>query len=409
MRLLIVSRCPPYPTHLGDRRLLWNLVRHLQPLGVMMDLIALDDGAADTPFSEARLQGDEAAAMQRLFGHVSIIAEQRRSTTQLLARLMLPWRRFPQQMRRAWNRTLWQQTAEAVGQNHYDMVLLFGGVSVYEVAHLLRHLPTIIFPYESYSLYLRRALMHQPAVTTALQLLASRGYERFMFTPYDATLVIAEPDRATLRALNPGLTVERITTGTDTTFFAAQDVPREPATFVFLGNYDYAPNEDAAHVLVERIMPDVWHRLPEARLVLIGANPNDAMLQHSRDDSRIEVTGFVDDVRPALARATAFVCPLQFGAGMKNKILEAMAMQTPVVATPLSVDGIDVAHYREALLVEVRQMADVILALADKPDVQARLGQTAAALVRERYSWQAIAQRHVTLYQRVIALHRPPS
>ena len=132
-------------------------------------------------------------------------------------------------------------------------------------------------------------------------------------------------------------------------------VEREPHTLLFVGNYEYAPNQDAARILVERVLPRVRQALPDARLQLVGANPPGWLQALAAD--HIEVSGRVPDVAPYLARATVFVCPLRMGAGLKNKVLEALAMGIPVVATPLSVDGIAVRDGESALIAEVDDIA----------------------------------------------------
>jgi glycosyltransferase involved in cell wall biosynthesis len=106
----------------------------------------------------------------------------------------------------------------------------------------------------------------------------------------------------------------------------------------------------------------------------------------------------VPDVRPFLARATVFVCPLRLGAGIKNKVLEALAMGLPVVATPLSVDGIEVQPGRDALIVRDDELAEAVVRVLQDAALRERLSTSGRALVAAQYSWEQVAARYEALY-----------
>jgi glycosyltransferase involved in cell wall biosynthesis len=116
-------------------------------------------------------------------------------------------------------------------------------------------------------------------------------------------------------------------------------------------------------------------------------------------NSVIDVTGRVPDVQPYLAQSTVFVCPLRMGAGLKNKVLEALAAGIPVVATPLSFDGINTEHGRDALVAEVNTMADLVISLLKNPDLQRQLAHNGRRLLEECYSWGHVASEYEALYQ----------
>ncbi|MBC7811091.1 MAG: glycosyltransferase, partial [Burkholderiales bacterium] len=118
----------------------------------------------------------------------------------------------------------------------------------------------------------------------------------------------------------------------------------------------------------------------------------------ANDNSAITVTGYVDDLRPYLAQATAFISPLKIGAGIKNKVLEALAMGLPVVATPLSVDGIAVQHEREVLVADVEHMAETTLRLLGDAALQRQLSANGRTLIEARYSWAHVAEQYEELY-----------
>jgi polysaccharide biosynthesis protein PslH len=395
MKVLLISRCPPYPLYLGDRLILYHLARELAARGHQLDLLALYD------------RDDDAAPAARapyaaFFRHIDLIREQPRTPAALLRRLLLPAARFPHSAATAWSPQLWRAIAARLSAAQYDVAHLFGGVQVYEYAHLLRQTPTLITPYESYSLYLSRAIAASSSplgnLSLQFQRAVARRYEAFMFTPYERVVVVSDADHDELRALNPALPLEVIPNGIDLDYFAPQSIQRDPNMLLFTGNFEYAPNVDAALLLARDILPLVRARLPQVRLHLVGNAPPPALIALGSD--HIVVTGRVDDVRPYLAQAALYVCPLRFGAGIKNKVLEALAMGCAVIATPLSIDGIDARDGDHLLLADADAptfAARIIAALDDAP-LRQRLGDDGRALIAARYTWAQVAARYEQIY-----------
>jgi polysaccharide biosynthesis protein PslH len=233
-----------------------------------------------------------------------------------------------------------------------------------------------------------------------LQRQIARRYEQFMFTPYPRTVVLSEQDRDELLSINPALKVEVIPNGIDTYEFRFPKVQRKLDALLFVGNYEYAPNVDAALTLARYILPEVQKCLPELKLWLVGNNPPPE-LQALASES-IKVTGRVPDVRPYFARAKAFVCPLRMGAGIKNKVLEALALGCPVIATPLSVDGIDARDGQEFLISDIEAMAGNIVRLFEDADLQRTLANNGRKLIESRYRWDHVAEKYLDLYRTIL-------
>jgi polysaccharide biosynthesis protein PslH len=405
-QILMIARCPAYPIHLGDRLIIYHIARELSQRGYAIDLLAF----ANTPDD---LQTDwTATPVQAYFRTIKIYPEPRRSTVDYLRRLFVPGRRFPQRADESWSPEMWQSIQKHLAQTDYDVVHLFGGIQVYEFYRAIdQSIPALIVPYESYSLYLRRIIENPTGNWSSklmgyLQRLIARQFECWMFTPYARTVVISQRDKDELLDINPDLTIDVITNGIDLDYFTfeEEDSERESATLLFTGNYEYAPNVDAAVHLAQTILPAVQKRLQsqgiEPKLWLVGNAPPPE-LQALASDS-ITVTGRVPDVRPYLAQATAFVSPLRLGAGMKNKVLEALAMSIPLVATPLSVDGIAVQDGHDVLIAadDTALIESVVRVLTDS-DLQQQLAANGRHLIESRYSWAQVATQYEVLYQAI--------
>jgi glycosyltransferase involved in cell wall biosynthesis len=392
MRLLFISRCPPYPLYLGDRLILYHLARELSQHGHTLDLLAFDD-RPDIP--------DERERYASFFRQIDVLPAPPRPLSSLLWRLINPSARFPHGAGSSWSPAMWEAIQSRIQAETYDAVHLFGGIQVYEYAHALVDLPMLITPYESYALYLKRLMATRRSVSIQVQYRIARAFERFMFTPYRRVVVVSERDQAEVHAINPQLKVEVIPNGIDLAAFSSPnfDAPRQSNTLLFTGNYEYPPNVDAALTLARDILPQVRQKIPDAMLYLVGNAPPPELQALATE--HVIVTGRVPSITEYLNTATVYVSPLRFGAGIKNKILEAMACGCPIIATPLSVDGIAVTDGEHALIREWSAMPAAIIDLLNNPAQQRRLAVNARALIESRYTWTQVAADYEKLYEAI--------
>jgi glycosyltransferase involved in cell wall biosynthesis len=392
MEVLIASRCLPWPLVEGDRLILHHLVRELTARGHGCDIVAF--GSAD----EGRESLTRSASVCR---ELRVVGERRRSRWQYLARLARP---FPRAADGAWNPEMWRAVEERLAARRYDVAHVFGGSPVYELRHLVTRIPAIIAPYESYSLLLERAGADASDACERVKLRAAlavaRRYERVMFRGYSRVVVLTDRDRDTLLRLAPDLPVAVIPNGVRAN--ATAPAPADPPELLFVGNFGYAPNVRAATRLVRDVLPRVRRRRPDVRVVLVGAGPPPAVEALAKAQG-VALVGQVPDVAPFLARAAALVAPITQGAGMKNKILEAMAAGRPVVTTPMGCDGIAAVDGVHVLLgTGADALADAVLAVLEAPELGERIGRQGRALVDARYAWGAVAASYEALYAAVV-------
>lgn len=388
--VLLISRCPPWPLHLGDRLIIWHLARELAQRGHVIDLLAFANDPRDH---------DDVDHYRAHFGAVTLIDEAPRNQFTLLQRLLLPQTRFPQYAAGATSPAMWQAIEQAVNTQDYECAHFFGGIQVYEYRRAIGSLPALITPYESYSLYLRRELETRSGSAPVLSLrhMLARHFEAWMFTPFDRRVVVAERDRQELRNINPALDWEIIPNGVDAEIFQPGLEARESATLLFTGNFEYEPNVDAALWLAAELLPGLRQQGLDARLWLVGHAPPRALSALAGE--QILVTGQVPDLRPWLQRATLYVCPLRMGAGIRNKVLEALATGCPLLATPLSADGIAIEDGRHAVLAERDAFPAAVRRLLEDASTRAALARAGRQLVESQYSWRQVATRYAGLYE----------
>jgi glycosyltransferase involved in cell wall biosynthesis len=223
-------------------------------------------------------------------------------------------------------------------------------------------------------------------------------YERRVAAGFDASFVVAEADRRELRLNN----IHVIPNGVDTDAFSPAPQRSASATIIFTGNMGYGPNRLAVRWFVERCLPLIARACPDARLVVVGARPPRdvrALAGHAN----VSVRGFVRSMADALREATVAVAPIQSGAGMQNKILEAMATGLPVVTTPCGLGTIAATTGRHVLVAETSNaFADAVVTLLRDPDLAARIGRSAREYVAAHHSWEASAQRVESIYESLL-------
>jgi glycosyltransferase involved in cell wall biosynthesis len=400
MNVLLVSRCFPHPLHHGDRLIVSHLVEEQRQRGHCLDMAAFYLHERDL---------DEIPRCRAQVRHFEAVKERPRSWIDYLKRLARP---TPRSAGQCWNPAMWRTLEGLLSTRRYHLVHFFGGIQVYEFQKLANHLPGIITPYESFALFLEREVAAATGPLERLRLKTilrvTRRYEKTIYARFDRVVLVSDKDAEYLQALNPRLRTVVIPNGVDLEYFKPRDVSTSDSTLVFLGNYEYGPNVSAAIRLITDILPRVQTHVPKASVKIIGAGPPaDLLALRNRD---VQVLGWVADVRPHLGPAACLVVPLSRGAGIRNKILEAMASGLPVVSTPLGSEGID-AQPGESILLgkDPDQLARQVIRLLTDESVRVRLSKEGRRLVERLYGWKRVGDDYESLYHQLTTSDRAAS
>lgn len=239
--------------------------------------------------------------------------------------------------------------------------------------------------------------LHKAFVYTELRKM--RRYEQRSLRVLDQVVITSPYDRECLIRLGEdGEHIRVVPNGVDTAYFTPLPVSREPDSLVFCAKMDYYPNAQAMLNFCREVLPLIWKVRPGVRLTIVGNQPPRAVCE-LKADPRITVTGFVPDIRPYLSRASVALAPLLVAAGMQNKVLEALAMGTPVVATPGSCRSLQTQHERHLLIAEGAQAyANAILRLLEDPSLARQLATEGRQYVEQHHSWEAAATLLGELY-----------
>jgi Glycosyltransferase len=245
-------------------------------------------------------------------------------------------------------------------------------------------------------------------VYSLIQWIKLAHYERRILRICDAVIVVSEEDRKALERLG-GTCHAVVPNGVDTTFFSRETLTgdhRTPLSYaapvmVFSGTLDFRPNIDAIVWFIEAVLPRIHARRPDVQLLVVGRRPA-PILRRLAERERLILTGEVSDVRPFLAGAAVYIVPMRIGGGIRLKVLEAFALEVPVVSTTLGVEGI--AGLRDGihcLLADTpQQFANAVVRLLDDPVFGRILGAAGRRLACAEYDWKAIIPRMEAVYQR---------
>lgn len=231
------------------------------------------------------------------------------------------------------------------------------------------------------------------------------AYERAVARRYDAVVAVSEEDRVMMERDYGVDRSASIPTGVDTEYYRPSGrVEPEPFHLVFTGSMDWLPNDDAIRYFVQDILPLVRPAIPEVTFTVVGRKPFPGLLDLSRRDPRIVVTGRVDDVRPYIERAAAYVIPLRVGGGTRLKVFEAMAMERPVVSTSIGVEGLPVQEGEDVLIADGPEaFARAVLKVLKEEAFARRLGRQAAARVRREFGWDRVADLFSGICEETVA------
>ena len=391
LEILFLYSRPPLPMTRGDELTVAHLIEFLHARGHEIDLLTLIPPGYE-------LRSDHAAWLESRCRRVELVPLGR---IEGMIRAVKGWLRgWPLQIGLLWSAEQKRKAEEAVAERNYDLAYAYYIRSA-EVLHAVRsHVPVSFM-----ALQLSQTLNTERLSRTAHSMIERLFYrfEHARMARYEAdvwrgmthTVLIGERDLAAIRAACERHNRPPIDNhvfgphGVDTEQLKPRDPALvEPETIVMSGVMRYAPNVEAATWLVAHVWPLLREARPEAKLYLVGRDPAPPLRAFDGRDG-ITVTGTVEDPGDWIARATVSVAPIRAAAGLQNKLLEAMAMARPVVATSVANEGIGAVPDRDLVIAdEPEAMAAAISALLDDPERRRELGEAGRRFVERHWTWE---------------------
>ncbi len=308
----------------------------------------------------------------------------------------------------SWEPDLFNAVSKEIRVNHYDIIQLEhlrSGVYLRRLSKQIRseQITSILVwdAVDCISRLFEQSRSNNPSrlgrQIANFELPRTKRMEDELLKKADQILVTSKYDRAAFLEANNEKPIEKkvlvLPNGVDLSYFQPADLQRNSETILFSGKLSYHANISAALFLSTEIMPIVWRERPDAILQLVGKDPPSILNQIAQKERRIDLPGSVPDMRPYLHKATLAAASLQYGTGIQNKVLEAMACGTPVIATPQAISGFDhLEPGKEILLAQdAAAFANEILTLLGDAGLRAALSGAGVEYVRRWHNWDQLS------------------
>jgi len=291
-------------------------------------------------------------------------------------------------------------------KNKFDLVYCTRAVANYA---LNISLPKVVQPYDAVYDWHRQLYLRGKGVEKLIYGISYKMtslYEREVYRRFDACLVVTQRDKDLLTSLCPQINCAVLPNGVDTEYFSPMDVQEEFPSLVFVADMSALPTVHSILDFYDTTYPLIREEVPQVRLYLVGRNPAREITNLARDHS-VVVTGYVDSVQPYIAKSSMFIAPLILGTGIKNKVLEAMAMGKCVVTTSIGAQGINAVSGEDLIITDdPKEFAAWVIKLLRDKQLRKKLGDNARMIIEGEYSWKKIAERLDRIFGEAVTGHK---
>ncbi len=383
MRFLFVANRMPYPPFRGDKLKIYHLAKELSK-NHELHLITIAESREDIKYIEN---------LTPYFAQIEYVFIPKYKA--VINTILGIFNRDPFQVNYFRSRKFQKQLNNRLHNNSYDGVHV-QHIRMSQFFKNAENLNRVILDLpDAFSLYWERRAKNTTNFFIkkfeTIEYHRVKQYEQKWVSRFKKVLVCSLEDQLYLESL--GLNqVEILENGVDTNMFKPSDKPYIPYRVLFTGNMDYAPNVDAVIYFANQIWPYVRKSVPEAKFIIAGQRPVVKVL--SLRNNNIEVTGFIEDLTQEYAKAHVVVSPLRIGAGTQNKVLEALAMNIPVVTTNVGYTGLKLQPDEGALvsLTPDEFVKNTVKLLTDN-NFRNNVGTSGGESIRRRFGWAGIAKK----------------
>jgi len=389
MNILFLSAWYPYPPNNGSKLRIYNLLRGLAQYHEVTLL----------SFADQPVEDSKATALRSLCRKTQVVTWKPFKPRSLRARLGF-LSSSPRSVVDTFSREMEQRVKQTLSAGNYDMVVASELTSA-SYAPCFCGLPALFEDAEVGVLY--EQFVHAPSswrrFRYGLTWAKHRRYLARLLSYFRVCTVVSECERQLLSSAVPGYgAIEIIPNCISLHDYCDVHEMAKPNTLIFTGSFRYFANHDAMIWFLHEVYPRIQAQVPSTHLTITGDHANLAL----PPAENVTLTGFVDDVRPLIASSWVSLAPIRLGGGTRLKILEAMALRTPVVATSKGAEGLDVQPNKHLLIADTPEtFAEAIVSLLREPGLRQRLTDNAYQLVRERYNWPVVMPRFLNLVERV--------
>jgi polysaccharide biosynthesis protein PslH len=384
MKILFVSRWYPYPVDNGSKIRIFNLIRTLANHHDI-DLIS---------FSGERVSGHQIEMMNRYCQGIRTCEYRVNDKEQIsiLSGLLSP---RPMSTVVSHNPEMQAFISEAERNQKYDLVIssqldMAAYTSHWRTSPLLFEEMELTSLYEKYKLEKKR-------LTRWRRMLMWQKYKYYIkdfLKAYQCCTVVSELERLRVKEIVPTYDrVEVIPNGVDNEHLQGDYGEVEPDSLIYTGALSYDANLDAMEYFLQDIFPLIKRKSPNTKVYITGSTKGIDLKWLPSVDG-VVFTGYLKDVRPRIAKSCVSIVPLRIGGGTRLKILEALALKTPVVSTRKGVEGLDLTAGEDLLVGDTpEEFAESVLRMLKSESLRQKLSQQGNESVRRKYDWEIIGEK----------------
>ncbi|HET7152553.1 MAG TPA: glycosyltransferase family 4 protein [Candidatus Kapabacteria bacterium] len=394
----ILQLCPrfPYPLKDGGRIGIFNITKHLTLRGHSIDMIT---------FAEDDTTPDAIQEMER-YCRVSIIHDNTKTNGKNFLRSMM--RNEPVYITRHRSEPFRAVVREHLRSGNYDIVYgdhsamfpylleakrlagLPAAMRLHNVENMIwhRYAKEEKNPIKKFIAY-RQAIMLERIEARCAALV-------------DVNFAITDIDKARMEQISPRARVVTVLPGVDSDHWRQAPYASGSSVGILANTFSWIHNVNGVLWFIERVMPMIQKDIPGFSLELLGLNPPPVLLKKA--SNAVHVRGYVEDIRPNIARAGVYVVPLHVGSGIRIKILEAMAMGIPVVSTSVGCEGIPATDGKNIMIADsAEEFARAVTTILSDPARAAQMGNAARQFIEERFRWSHAAEMIEQEFARIAA------
>lgn len=394
MKILIVTTKSPYPLFEGRALRTYNLIKQAA-LHHEIHLLSFVQTPEDLEGIEHMRSICKVVEYEKLYFDGAKTQILKDAICELFSRAPLPVVKYRTAGMRAKMRKLMQT-------HQYDMVHL-DMLHLADYMDLCGNTPVALIEHNVEHVILDRRADNEtrPLHRAYLRYQAAKlkSYEGRACQRAQHVVAVSELDAQQLRELGPGARVTSVPNGVDTEYFHTSHTPRKPTSLVFVGGFTWFPNLDAITYFCEDILPKLLKTIPDIQLTVIGKQPDTPVAQNIAKHPNVKLAGLVEDIRPDVDAAAAYIVPLRIGGGTRLKILDALSMSKTIISTSVGCEGLDVEDGKTIVIADTPDaFAQAIVKVLADPAWADTIGQQGRQLVESRYDWAAVAKTLMAVY-----------
>jgi sugar transferase (PEP-CTERM/EpsH1 system associated) len=394
MKLLIIDEEFPFPLNSGKRIRTYNLTR---VLAAQNEITYLAYGNSDSEaYHSMKAINVSPECVQPINRKQSGLSFYWR----LLTNLTSP---YPYIVTSHYSDSFQKQLDECLKQTEYDLIICEWtpyAIFVKDILHIKRLIVAHNIETAIWQRYEQNERNPFRRMYISIQRAKVERFERQAFSWVNGATAVCQSEAESISSLGVSYPVEVIDNGVDLAYFKPANSKPKLHHLVFTGSMDWRPNQDAMIYFVHDILPLIRKQIPEVTFSIVGRKPPQKIIDLGSQKG-VTVTGTVDDVRDYISEAAVYVVPLRIGGGSRLKILEAMAMEKPVISTSIGAEGLQVTDKKNiAIFDKPGDFADGVVALLQDAAYQQTLGKAGRELVEQNYGWDQLGKRlHAYLCQ----------